>query len=153
MHTDRGNVSFSDPARLEPAPEAARRLVDLVHVLRRRALLNDGADAHVERSTDARGVSSPRRVSDGWEGGHAVVPLVDACEREVVEWVDEVLAEVGPPRRVDADVVGGDGQATGVRFTISGLRGASARVFPLPGVGKGLGGADVGAGDGAQAAA
>ncbi len=122
-------LDFSDHRRLAPEPRGLR-LVDFVALLRARAYA-----AGLGRDASALNVASG-------------APMVDAAEREVVVWVDGALEEIGPPRRVDTEMVG-PGR---VCFTVSGLRGATSRVFDLPGAGQLFAGDDAAGAPGAVAA-
>ena len=108
-------LDFSDQDQLTPVPRRGGRLVDFVAMLRSRADAMGAIDMPVG------------------------VPLVDATEQEVIVWLDGALEEIGPPRRVEADMVG-PGR---VCFTVSGLRGATSRLFDLPGAGQLFGDASI----------
>lgn len=122
-------LDFSDHRQLAPEPHGLR-LVDFVALLRARAeAAGLGRDASALKVEPA-------------------APMVDAAEREVVVWLDGALEEIGPPRRVEADMVG-PGR---VCFTVSGLRGATSRLFDLPGAGQPFAGDDAAGAPGAVAA-
>ncbi|MFN0011989.1 MAG: hypothetical protein ACKVS8_10135 [Phycisphaerales bacterium] len=108
-------IDYAHARDLTPTPATCGRLSDLLHIVRARAGL------------DGTQVSAP--------AGTGPLPLVDAEEAAVIAWLEDCLSEVGEPRRVAVSAVNNDH----VCVAISGVRGASSRVFPLAGAGQPFG--------------